>query len=139
MVLYLKAKEFMDCSDCFGILACDPDTCSAGNLFDLILDFTAQLFQCRNAGWRTRVDQHRRVEVTPAEHGGDVLEVFKNLLPAGRIGRIVRDCLDAAAISEKLKMMRRLVMGKAHHLITALHNSGVVLVNSLLSHCSERR
>ena len=78
------------------------------------------------------MDQHGSIEVSAFEHAGDVLQMFPNFFAAYRIGWIICESLDAATILVQAKVMCGLVVREAHHLVSALDDSSVVLIRWLL-------
>jgi hypothetical protein len=67
--------------------------------------------------------QHRGIEISVREHPYDMVQVGPDILDACFILWILCRHNYFAAIFEQVEMMRSCVMGKAHHMVTALNHA----------------
>lgn len=132
MILNLEAEEAVNRSHGFRIGTGYSNAGSIRHVFDAIFNLVPQLFHRGDARRRACVDQHRSVEVALAEHGRNVLQVFADLLSAGGVRRVVRNRLDHAAVVQEPKVVRGLVMRKAHNVISAVDNPGMMRIGGAL-------
>src|ERR1044072_2005723 len=76
MVFDLEPEEVLDGGEGRGALRGDADAATALRLFEGVSNLGLQARHRVGAGRHTRVDEHRRVEVSRGEHLRDVREVL---------------------------------------------------------------
>ena len=82
MIFDLEANKFVNGCDGVGILTHNANSRSVGEIFHLVANFPAQPLHGGPTRRHTGVDQHGRIEISLAEHGGDVLQVLSNFRAA---------------------------------------------------------
>ena len=66
------------------------------------------------------MNQHRRRKISGREHGGKVPKMRADLIPAGRILRVVGFGFDGSPVGVQPEMVCRFLVGESHHFIAAL-------------------
>ena len=76
------------------------------------------------------MDEHRCLKISRRKHPLDVGQVRSNLIAGFAVLRVIGRNLDSAPIGKQPEMMSRLLMQKAHHVVTTLVHGFVVWILS---------
>lgn len=116
----LEKQERVDGVSGFGAARKNPNFGAAIGFGKLIANLRPEASHGGDA-WRIRVvNEHRRGEIAVREHAHDVGKVHADFGDTGFVFNIICGDEDFATVSQKMKVVRGGVMGKAHDVVAAV-------------------
>ena len=100
MVFDLEGKKLVDRLERLGIMRYDSYLSSSFCRHVGVCNLALLLLHHRDAGRNRIVDEHRDFKVIRVEHSGDMLEMFSDLVPGGRIRATIGIDRDDAAVGQ---------------------------------------
>ena len=128
MISDLKAQESMHGSQGPCVLRRDADARAARGVFQPVLNLLSQLFHGFRSRRILRVDEHRRRKIAFRKHLDDMDEMRANGVSRGRVFGLIDQHIDGAAVWIQREMVGGFVVGKTHHMVSALDHALLVRV-----------
>src|ERR1039458_8056996 len=133
MVLNLKGKKLVHRLERLGIMRHDSDHPSSRGRRVGVSNLAMLLLHHWYAGRDPIVNEHRNFKIVCAEHRGNMLQMFSDLVPGGHVILIPSVDLDDSPVGQLLEVMLRILVREPHGVIPTHVHTCRVLVRRFLA------